>query len=168
MNKGFLSSTGLIKKKKKGTSFSVHAFLYLRIKWVQLKCHRVQTHQSNRSVYAALVRLLSCRACYLFFNVFLAVFISGQIKCLQAVMPGVRHARLQFVFWLMIISQLCLSGLNTHARGLLLFMSGWTMVQQHLLHRHQFTQHPTEGDKLFEFAYTLFLVLLFSIFSDYA
>ena len=83
------------------------------------------------------------------FNVFVADMWETQLKMftgLQAVISGARHATKK-CFWPIMIVQLCLNGLNNHARGLLLFMSGWRTVQQHLLHMHQFTENPTGGDK---------------------
>lgn len=70
-----------------------------------------------------------------------------QLKCLQPLIPGARHG-LKLHFCLMIIAQQCLNGLNIHAGGLLLFMSGSTVIQQHLPHRPQFTENPAGGIKL--------------------
>lgn len=64
---------------------------------------------------------------------------------LEAGIPGAKHATKK-CFWLIMIVQLCPNGLNNHARGLLLFMSSWNTVQQHLLHMHRFTESPTGGD----------------------
>lgn len=166
------------------------------------------TRNFSLTVYEQASPLTTFKICemrYLFFNVFVSDVGEGQLKCLQAVIPGARHVGIQ-CFRLMITlrllwcvwtqwhfgcahlipkgkrdvkifrapflplavryvsvllctavrlaekpialrwqnnveyAQLCLNRLNTHAKGLLLFMSGWTMVQQHLLHRHWLTE----------------------------
>lgn len=85
--------------------------------------------------------------CNMGFNVFVADKRESQLKCLQPLIHSARRG-LKLRFWLMIIAQQCLNGLNIHAEGLLLFMSGSTMVQQHLPHRHWFTKNPTGAIKL--------------------
>lgn len=99
------------------------------IKWLQTKCHWVQTQQYLRfthrsSLTVGMTSLMMIKLCEIMVLTSLQLTKERRLKCLQAVIPGARHGQIQC--WLIIITQLCLNGLNIQVRGLLLFMSVWT------------------------------------------
>lgn len=87
-----------------GYNQSVIEFRHIRVTAVYTQLQSDCWHDQLYERASLLTMFKICEMCYLGFKVFVSDMTERQLKCLQAVIPGARHAQIQ-CFWLMIIAR---------------------------------------------------------------